>query len=289
MLSFLSAVKAQEPVRSESRPLLDSISMVKRIAELEEKLETCGSKSRPLVDSLRKIIVVLQSDTSRLNGEILELQRDYGKLHKENEQLSVFKDALLAQLADKVVGRWTRLPYCQIDSIAFTDTLALYKKYKDDNPKVARAYDQLKTLDENLNLYWRAKRAVNSPYEAQTVKELVQPMKNLSESVKSQGNKKNIDEISELYSQLYNYKGTLQYFQEDIIKGKVESNIQRWQAGGESPEDAWILLQDDLPETDPYISKIPWLSEQYRAYYEQLNRDVYGANPARDIIMNIVP
>lgn len=290
MLSFLSVLKAQTPNRSESKPLLDSVSMVKRIEELEEELNSRANLQN-LVQNLRQETVDLKQDTLRLYGEKVKLQGECDKLRKENEQLSVFKGALLAQLSDNVVERWLNMPYCQIDSVAFSDTLALFDKYKNDNTKVGMAYTQMKTLGENLDLYRRGKRAVNSPYDAKTVKELVQPMKILSESVKSQGNKKNLDEISEIYEQLYYYKGRLMVFRNDIISDIVESDIERWKKVGKPAEDAWILLESELPkpELESSISKIPWLREQYRAYYEQLKKDVYGPNPARDIIMNLVP
>lgn len=288
MLSSSFMLKAQEPTSTETKAPLDSLGMVARIIELEKELNERGNLKN-LVQNLRQENWDLKHDTVPLYKEkVKQLEAMNGELRDENEKLSEFKGALLSQLSDKVVGRWLNLPYCQIDSAAFSDTLALFDKYKNDK-KVGRAYAQMKALGENLDLYRRGKRAVNSPYDAKTVKELVQPMKNLSESVKSQGNKKNVDELAELYSQLDNYKGTLQYFQEDIIIGMVESNIQRWQSNGKSVDDAWILLESELPENDPYISKIPWLKNQYKAFYDQLKKDVYGPNPAKEAVKSLVP
>lgn len=289
LLSFSFMLKAQEPTPKDSKAPLDSIGMVARIAELEQELNDRGNLKN-LVQSLRQENWDLKHDTIPLYKEKLkQLEAKNGELRDENDKLLVFKGALLTQLSDNVVRRWLNMSYCQIDSVAFSDTLALFEKYKDDNPKMTRAYSQMKTLDENLDLYRRGKCAVNSPYDAQTVKALIQPMKKLSETVNSQGNKKNKEEINEIYLQVYNYKETLQYFQEDIIGGVVENNIGRWLSGGKSAEDAWILLESELPENDPYISKIPWLRIQYKAFYEQLKKDVYGPNPAKETIKNLVP
>lgn len=131
-----------------------------------------------------------------------------------------------------------------------------------------------------------AVKAVNSQYNKTSINAVALSVKNLRDKT-TDINKK--EELSLLYWQLDNYGVTVEIFQ-DVIKAVDEQITDQT-----NHRSAWPLVKavlDKQEKDDEYITainKIPWLSQQYKMYYEALERNCIAPNKVRNIIMNLQP
>ena len=93
-------------------------------------------------------------------------------------------------------------------------------------------------------------------------------------------------ELERLYTQLENYRVTIEIFQ-DVIKAVEESTI-----GQDTHDMAWPLVeivlkkQEDDNEYISALRDIPWLSKQFDSYYEDLKNDCLAKSSVRNEIMS---
>lgn len=287
-------------LRSENSRLLDRQEELERkVQELNEELEEQAENSnvkklKDKISSLRKDIEILKGDTARLAAQLRQQADDFcehseteriarEELQRSLDELRNFRVKWLSQLATEVDGKWLKKSYSEISITDLQKELTEYKKYVREDEKVAKAYVQLEQLLAECLLYENGVSAVNAPYDEMQVDKLKSQIQVLKEQVDNEFKKK---ELARLYTQLDNYRVTVEIFQ-DVIKAVEESTM-----GQDDHDIAWPLVevvlkkQEDENEYISALRDIPWLSEQFDIYYAGLKADCLTKSTVRNKIMS---
>ncbi|WP_308769725.1 hypothetical protein [uncultured Bacteroides sp.] len=294
-------------LRSENGNLQSRLEELNRkVQELNEELEKqkkmleeekANVKVRNLKDenrSLGEIIEILKGDTTRLAEQLRQQANDFRErseadrrekeeLQRGLDELRSFRIKWLSQLAEEVDGKWLKKSYSEISVAELQKELTEYKKYAKEDEKVAKACDQLEKLLAECQLYEDGVNVIHAPYDEMQVNRLKSQIQILKEQVDNEFKKK---ELERLYTQLNNYRVTIEIFQ-DVIKAVEESII-----GQDAHDIAWPLVEVILKRQEDengYISAlrdIPWLSEQFDLYYAALKADCLSKSAVRNKIMS---
>ena len=251
-------------------------TLTKTVQKLQKEAGDLATNMTNTMDSIKKVGPEFDAQKARN----LELET-YKK------QVSPLVSRQLGQMATTLDAEWFGKTYAEIDKDRLQEELELYEAFKDTDQGVGNAYIQLKAFSDDVALYSQGEEAVNSPYEAQKVAALVQPMGVLAKRETHPGRKQ---EAERVYDQLKDYKNTVRYFQEDIIP-EVDKILNKTK---KNKKEAWKQVKDYIETGDggmirQYLTKIPWIGKQYNLYIKQLENDPFGKNDARQTIMSIKP
>lgn len=258
---------------------------------------------RELFEDQRRQIMYLRTNMDSLMVKNDQLLSENKMLHVEREhirhelyeienymyQVEPLVKRQLAEMATMVDQKWLNKTYAEINKDELMDELALYEVFKDKDKGVEKAYNKLNVFYDGFLLYLRGVEVVNSPYQADSVLQLIKPMKELKERETHMGRRL---EIGTLYTQLNDYKVTVMYCQEEIV-GNIDKMLKSFKQDG-TDKMAWKQIKNFLDAKDDgkvetYMDEIPWLAEQYREYNKLLEANPYGFNTARETIMKLIP
>ena len=272
------------------RTLGRSKELKSQIQELENEnkrlllaLNECTSGKDATID---RLMLEGREQVARLQQQHIDDSIAIVSLRADLSELSNFRKMWIAQLAESVNERWLEKPYSQINIQELENALKQYDEFASSDKRIADALDKLKVLLKDCQIYNQGIHIVNALYEKERINSILVPLKSLRDKTTDPTKKK---ELSLLYWQLDNYGVTIEIFQ-DVIKAVDEQIL-----GLNAHKAAWPLVKavlDKQEKDDEYITaikKIPWLSKQYDAYYQSLERNCVGTNRVRDMIMNLHP
>lgn len=227
-----------------------------------------------------------QNEIMRLNDSIVVLNETIRLLNAELEKAEPLVERQLDVMSTIPAKEWLNKSFSEIDNEKFQTELKLYESFK-DRDAIVEAYKEMSSFGKDYSLYLKGVEAINKAYQADLVSVLVDAIKALKEREKHVGRKA---ELEQLYEQLGYYPFTVMYCQ-DIIN-EIDEMLASFKSEG-TDKSAWkqirmFLEEKDEGQVEPAMNKIPWLGVQYHDYLRQLESDPYGANSARDSIMNIV-
>lgn len=273
----------EERESGKSKEVRDRLNELQtKVASLEGELNKCQKDAQSNLqqqrDSYQQQISLLQQQQTEDSELIADLKRQVS-------ELSGFRKIWLNQLAESVNAKWLEKPYSQISIPDLEVELKQYEEFAPSDKRIADAYNDLKLLLKDCALYSRGVQIINSPYDKDSINSILPSLKNLCGKTKDSARTK---ELSLLYWLLDNYGVTVEIFQ-DVIKS-IDKQID-----GQSSKKAALALVKatlDMQEKDQNISaikKIPWLAEQYKEYYEDLQKDCLIKSDVHDRIMKIQP
>ena len=249
---------------------------------LKSELDNCSSNVEKAISQQTKSS---QEQISQLLQQHSKDSVEIASLRGDLSELSNFRKMWLAQLAESVNEKWLNKPYSQINTQELEIALKQYDEFASSDKRIADARDKLKVLLAECQIYNQGVSIINAPFEKAQINAIAVPLKNLRDKTTDPTKKQ---ELSLLYWQLDNYGITVEIFQ-DVIKAVDEQIL------GYDHKAAWPLAtkvlenQEKKYEYITAIKKIPWLSEQYDAYYKSLEKNCVGTNKVHDTIMNLHP
>ena len=295
-------VELQNALKSKEK---DIEKLNKTIEELNKKLGKVNGKGQQKAQredkALEEQVQALREDSLRLAGEVkrltpfeqeaaelksrchddsvsmAEMRIRLNKTENELESLNVFKTNYLEQMAASVEEKWLNKPYAQINSTEFKRDLDQYREYASSDKKIDEAYKKMQQLADNLTIYWQAKDAVEAPYDKRAIDNLL-PRVNALKVL----DKQTMDEIKYVKWQLEYYSSVVVIFQEIIGKVNVVLDKNR----NSKSAAVWLLLDEHLKQMNndkslDYVNRIPWLSMQWKAYYDALKKNCLGDEPVK--------
>jgi chromosome segregation ATPase len=262
----------------------------------EEKKNAKGKEARELKkllalkeDTIRQLREGLQAavdaELKPLQRKLEDLQKRYSRDSADLARLKPIQKIWIENTISSVDADWLSKPYSQIDAAELEKLYQQCSEYASTDKKIADARDKLKKLLDEVALYKKADLAAHSQYDAATVNTLKESIKALRSKVSDAAKKQ---ELTTLYKQLNDYAITLEFFQK-VIAAVDQQVAGQTHAGGFPLANATL---NKLEADEGYITaikNIPWLAEQYDAYYKQLQRDCVGPNRVRDLIMSLKP
>lgn len=280
----------------------DTVRFQNEIERLRDSIrglnaELDGYRNAPTkIKDFRKEIALLHDSISELYGimsdqetAIVGLKSKNDELEKTLKKVGPLAQRQLVEMAATLDQKWLDKSFADVSGEALSEELALYEAYKDDDRGVEDAYLRLKSFKDDYTLYVKGVEAINQPYEANTIAELVNQIKGLKDRETHEGRKA---ELLQLYDQLSLYKYTVMYLQDDIIS-EIDALLDMYKKDG-TEKSAWMQIKMFLDDKDDgqvetYMNRIPWLGVQYQEYLKQLQANPYAPNTVREAIMNLVP
>lgn len=240
--------------------------------ELVQKEEKWKGQEATLHDEIERLRAQHETDSATM-----------ANLRSDLEKLKKFRIEWLAQLVGSVEERWLKKAYSAVDLKELEADSAQYKKYASEDERVNEAYEKLCKYLADYRLYTAGVNAVHSRYDKTVVDGLAPQIENLWGRATDEQKAK---ELKLLYWQLNNYRETVQIFQ-DVIK-EIEGIV----IDTEMPDhkSAWPLVKEMLGKQKengniPALREIPWLSEQYDKYEEDLGKNCVKPSVVRNEIM----
>lgn len=250
---------------------------------LSAELEQCASKIEDAVSQQSKNY---QEQISQLLQQHSEDSTEIVSLREDLKDLANFRKMWIAQLAESVNEKWLNKPYSQINIQELEKALKQYEEFASTDVRIADAFKKLELLMADCQIYNQGISTISTPYDKNKINTVMNSMKSLLDRTTNPTSK---DELSLLHWKLDNYGITIEIFQ-DVIKA-----VDKQLSGQSDHKQAWPLVNavlNKLEKDDEYITavkKIPWLSEQYDAYYKNLKKNCIAVNEVRNEIMNIHP
>lgn len=254
---------------------------------LRSDLDSCSSNTEKTISrymqSSQERIQALMQQHSNDSMEIASLK---GNL----EELQNFRKMWIAYLVTSINEKWLVKPFSQIDLTELENELKQYEGFLSIDKRIENAYDTLKVLFDDCQIYNQGTHIVNAPYDKGQIDTIAVLVKNLRDNAVDPDKER---ELSTLYWQLDNYGITVEIFQ-DVIK-VVDDEIAKGKKdkGEHNVIGPLVMAVLRKQETDngylTAIKEIPWLSEQYDAYVNALKENSVGPNEVRDRIMNLQP
>lgn len=272
--------QVEEPVKKEKK----NTSVLKaKIEELNSYIQQLRKDSAQLAeDKEREIQAVKDTErekNSKLRDELNKKNEQIAAMQTELNNLQIFKVKYLEQSADGIDENFIFKKFSQIDSLELESTCKILSDYAASSSKISAASRRLSDFKRDYLSYCEGRNAVNSPYNAAEVKRLFSVVSSLADRASNTDNK---DELDTLAWQLNNYKSILGNFQKlitDVVDRRIELN----------PTNTWgaVKVELDMLIKQKYsaIKDIPYLERKFQQYYEALEKDCFGDNPARKEII----
>ena len=264
----------------------------KKIEELKKALKTTEQNVKPLKESIsEKNLAKLQAQKQKLDEQLQkaanERTKKFNELTKDcsatsptykadSTRLAVLNDSLkrfndfqqfrIDELIKDVDAKWLSKLFSQIDLAELQQECKRYKELVAANPndkKLTDANYKIQMLLKQKQLFDAGKKAVESSYVAQTVKDLTPRVKALRDELTNADKKK---EVARIFSQLYNYRATLMIFQDLINDLEKQKNFEGMKKV--------IEKQEEEDEVRSSIEAIAWLKSQYDQFYQDLQSGI---------------
>ena len=254
----------------------------KQIAQLQKDSADCASS---LEAALKKQADDYEKQLAKLRQQHSKDSADLAATKKGLEDLENFRKLWVADLAKSVDEQWLKKPFSQIDMAELEKTYSQCEEFAKADKKIAEAGGKLKLLINDCKIYQQGINAINSPFNAASVQSISSSVKVVRDRTVDVVKK---NELKALVKKLDDYGVTVEIFQ-DVINA-VEKAI----AGQDSHRAAWPLVVaaiDKQEKDSKYISaikEIPWLENQYNAYYDAIQKNCLKSNPIRESILAII-
>ena len=296
IVAFANTMQAQEAdstrYQEEIKSLNDSIERMDKVirqltAELEgyhdSKISAYKKENEKLLDSIGRLNDIIKGENAKITG----LEKENERLADGLEKVSPLVERQLKEMSSTVDQEWLSKSFSDIDKDVLQEELKLYEAFK-DKKGVGEAHKKLSAFADDYSLYMQGIEAINKPYQADVVASLIGSIKTLKGKEKHDGRKA---ELEQLYDQLSYYQATVMYCQEVI--GEVDNMLDSFKADG-TDKSAWkqikmFLDAKDEGQVESSMNLIPWIGARFQEYLKQLQANPYGANTAREVIMNLVP
>ena len=264
----------------------------KEVDSLETLLkQDRSSLSRSERRELNKRISDLQRDSTRLQELIAqqdqtmkELAGTIEDLQRQLEAMQPIKEQWISSLIALYSNKWAAVPFSQIPLDALDQDIADCKEYAKVDASLFPMIDDLSLLRSQVRVYQEGVKAVTSFYEKDVVNALIPEFDRLQQEVVGSIRE---DEVQRVGYQLRKFELRIKLFQ------KVIKQVDATMADFDTHSSAWPLAKRELKnieeemESITSICAIPWLAEQYDAYYKALSTNCKGPNKARDAILSI--
>ena len=247
----------------------DSISLATQLSKTKKELDSLSSAKKNN-DKLKKDNKK-QADTIRM-------------LKNELAKLQPFKQKYLSQMAENVDDDFLNKPFKDIDSVEFEKALKEFNDFASEDKRIAAAAKKLSALKNDYILYRKGVAVVNSPYNATKIKEIKDPLYNLYNKT-PQSDKK--DDIYNFFWQVNNYASKVNVFK-NLIKD-VDKRINANKNDAFAFADLELKNQEKKSQAITAIQQIPYLKKLYDDYYAALKKNCFGANPAKDEVLSLIP
>lgn len=272
-----------------------AIGKSKEIKSQLQKLEQDNNRLRSDLDSCssnteKTIGRYMQSSQERIQALMQQHSNDsmeIASLKGNLEELQNFRKMWIAYLVTSINEKWLVKPFSQIDLTELENELKQYEGFVSIDKRIKNAYDTLKVLFDDCQIYNQGTHIVNAPYDKGKIDTIAVLIKNLRDNAVDSDREK---ELSTLYWQLDNYGVTVEIFQ-NVISAVDEriANIK----GGHNVIIPLVKAELKKQENDngyiTAIKEIPWLSEQYDAYVDALEKNSVAPNDVQNRIMSLQP
>lgn len=263
--------------KNELKELKKQISQLQKdSADCADNLETILKKQ---ADEYEKQLAKLRQQHSKDSANLAAMQQGL-------DELKNFRQLWIADMAKSVDEQWMKKPFSQIDIAELEKVYQQCEEFSKTDKKIAEAGRKLKLLLNDCKIYQQGMTAINSPYNAASVHSIASSVKDVQSRMVDEVKK---NELKTLIGKLNDYGVTVEIFQ-DVIKA-VDKAI----TGQDNHNAAWrlaIATIDKQEKDNEYISaikEIPWLEDQYNAYYEAIKKNCLKSNPAKEAILAIIP
>ena len=273
LLALVSSAAAQDeqidvPVKKEKKKAYRA-----KIEELNSCIRQLREDSARLAKNKDSVIQAINDSNAELRKKLEQTNARIDSMQSELNNLQNFKVKYLEQMAESIDENFFYKTFSQIDSLELERTCEILSEYSANSSKISTASIRLLDFKQDYLLYCKGRNAVNSPYNAAEVKRLSSAINTLADRTYDPGRK---DELETLVWQLNNYKSILGNFQK-LIK-EVDRRIQL------NPTNTWGAVLAELEtQLQRYsaIKDIPYLERKFQQYYDALEKDCRGDNPAR--------
>lgn len=255
----------------------------KQITQLQKDSADCADN---LEATLKKQAEDYEKQLSKLRQQHSKDSANIAAMQQELDDLINFRQLWIADLAKSVDEQWMKKPFSQIDIEELEKTYQQCDEFAKTDKKIAEAAGKLKLLLNDCKIYQQGMNAINNPYNASSVQVIASSVKAVRDRTIDVVKK---NELKALYGKLNDYGVNVEIFQA-VIKA-VDKAI----AGQDSHRQAWPLVkaaidkQEKDSESISAIKDIPWLEDQYKAYYAAIEKNCLKTNPIRDAILAIIP
>lgn len=262
------------------------------------------------VDSLERLLEeerspLNKSERKELKSRIARLQKDSTQLQKtidsqiriiedQTQTISALNDQIAAlqpikrQWIDFLVsgysGKWKEVLLSQIQLDALEADIATCEEYATEDETLSGLVNEWKGLRWQKQIFDEGVSAVSSRYDKEIVNALKPAFADLKKFVAGTVREEEVELVGE---QLDDYAIRLQRFQEVIKQvDKAIAEFPRHSSAWPAARKKLESIEEEM-ESITAIRSIPWLAEQYDAYYKALSTNCKGPNEARDTILSI--
>lgn len=261
--------------------------------ELKELKKQIAQLQKDSADCTNNLETALKKQADKYEKQQAELYKQHSKdsvtlatLQQELGNLQNFRKLWIADLAKSVDEQWMKKPFSQIDVAELEKIYQQCEEFAKTDKKIAEAADKIKLLLNDYKIYQQGLNAISSPYDASSVQSIASSVKVIRDRIVDEVKK---EELEAIIGKLDDYSITVKIFQ-DVIKS-VDKAIE----GQDRHRAAWPLVkaaidkQEKDTESISAIKDIPWLENQYNAYYAAIEKNCLSSNPIREAILAIVP
>lgn len=286
-------------LRERDKLLLENIVLDNRNEELQDKYDSIVKILSQTRDSLKNVSVNSDKRLQRITDSLNQIVSDHkNMLQQKNKQireletdvkdLNVFRQELLAQMAQSVDEKWCSQPFSQINGSLLVGECEKYNKFRSYDSRIETAYQKLTILKTDFNDYQLGQTLINSPYDGVAVAECAKKIDLLAKKIPG-GYTAKKQEVAELQIQLNRYNIYVWTFKERIIpafdKRIEEGKKYSWnQSAYMNPLSAELKI---LTEDIKAIKTNPWLKLKFEEYWRLLSTNCLAPNSVRDEIMNL--
>ena len=290
-LSLMAQVKGSSKANTSSKPSSDTTLV--QVNPLQKAVDDLTLQLREK-DSLLLVARLKESNRTRiidsLKSQLAENQERARTLESEKRHLQDDVDDLLIEkkewleyLAWTMEDKWKGKIFTMVDLVSLTHDIEECNLFSREDKRIQKVLQQMGQISDAAKNYRQGKEVLNRQYDKEKIESLIPRFDDLVLQAPDTTTRKEVEQIRDL---LNDYRPTIRLFQ-GLIKS-VDAEVDPW-----TGKAAWKMAERLIKQEEEKkgivsaICDIPWLARQYDAYYEALQKDCKGNNPARETIMSI--
>ena len=240
--------------------LNDTIKMYREFksAKKQVKLKEIEKEKNLLSQQLR--------DTIKAKNEIEQTYRK--QLQQKQEELDLlqaFKKRWIAQMLEEQKATLNR----SFTELTQEELTLMHKQCDEvkDEKGINELIKQIEETQTNLDIYTKANKAVNTRYNADSVKFALQKIGSMNPLQLPQAQK---EDMLKLTNQLNNYANSVKKFKSIISYFNKQLKVQRGGKNAASCKERLEELYKDVIEYEQQINQIPYLNRLFQQYRNDL-------------------
>ena len=180
--------------RENSKLRSDNSDLEDEKEELQHKNESLLQILSQIRDSLNNVSIKADNRVQRKTDSLDRLLSGYKNTLQEKDKkiqdlennvkdLNIFRQELLAQMAQSVDEKWCSLPFSQINGTLLVEECERYNKFRSYDSRIETAYQKLTNLMSDFNDYQQGQKLINSPYDGVAVAECAKKIDILTKQI----------------------------------------------------------------------------------------------------------